>query len=225
MLLRNVNVKKPGGRSGLFKKSKSIRCLLLIVLLANLFTLVDPLTCSGGTYDSSGNGSVTYCTPCQVGFACSGGTSRTTCSSPNYSTSRASSCSTISFGSGRVVAGVVYSCPENQYQSSTNVCSTCTSRYTCNGVSRSACSTSNSNPQVSYDGGSCNNCPSGFRCTSNTISSGVTPLSSGQYESSNSGYTCGQSYFCINGVRSSCPNDQWSLSGYTGCNYCPHGYH
>ena len=195
------------------KCSRQLCCFILIMFLACSIYTTNAQTCNAGTYDT-GSG---YCSPCQVDRRCSGGTSNIACSSNQYAPTRSNSCTSFTYGTK--LAGKLFDCAPNAYRSTQNVCTTCQSGYSCNSNSRSACSSSATNYELSEDG-KCYSCPDGTTCSNRNMDN-ASPVNPGSYLSSNNAYACGTDYKCINGVRTTCPTGTWAGTSYTNCNYCP----
>lgn len=191
---------------------KHLKCFLLAIVQALLVTYSDAASCTAGFYDTGD----TYCTPCQVGKYCTGGNSNN-CGNYEYSSTRASGCTSYTYGT--IVAGQHFDCPPDTYRGSEGVCTDCTNGYSCDGSTRSACSGSGANYEISEDG-TCFSCPSGFECANRNLDN-ASPADPGYYISNNNAYQWQNGYYCINGQRTSCPTGTWALTGYTGCNYCP----
>ena len=138
---------------GLSCKLKHLKYFVLTFVLTLSIYTSNAITCSSGQYDSS-----TYWTPCQVGNSCNGSTS-SSCSSGNYASTYASSCTSYTYG--YVVAGILYSWPTNKYKSSIGVWGTCASGKSWNGQTTSSCGST----QVSNDG-SCFDCPGDYKLNS-----------------------------------------------------------
>lgn len=103
--------------------------------------------------------------------------------------------------------------------STSGACATCTSAYSCDGTSRSACPTGTTTNQVGQDG-KCYACPTGFVCSSSAIT-GASAVAAGSYSVNiKTSAACSTDEMCVNGVKTTCSGTTWAISSYTGCNYC-----